>query len=399
MTANRKYLETHPWITFSADLRKASPKFWFMLGECQAKCEHIAHAPLPPAHLHRISRIYRAKGALSSAAIAGCTLTEEEVYRRLEERSPVPPSRRQAFRVVENIAGGCGRALADRAGGKGVELTPEGIRDLNRIVLEGLATGKDTPAGGYRAEDPSPEDRSGAPAEDCAHLVERLCEWLDGPGFTGGGERRVADAVIRATLAHLYLAGIQPFAEGNGRTARLLEYHILVSAGVPAISAHLPAIHYNLTRAEYSRQLELAWKSGEVVPFIQYAVRGFLDGLRRQADRTREHQWDIAWKYQVLALFQDSVAESDLRRRNLALDLSSRTEPVPLSGIPLISPRLARYYAKRVERTLIRDLNFLKETGLVEKSGEGYRTRKEIAAGFGEDREAGPESAEGEPPA
>ena len=391
MTENRKYQDTHPWLTFSADLRKASPKLWFMLGECQSKCEQAARAPLPPAYVLRVSRIYLAKGALSSAAISGNTLSEEEVFRRLEDNTPIPPSRKQAYREVENIIEGCESALADYIGRKDADLTPEGIRDLNRIVLQGLAKPNIFVPGEYRVEESLSEEPFGAPAEDCAHLVERLCEWLDGPGFSGGEDRRIANAVIRATLAHLYLAGIRPFQEGNGRTFRLVEYHILVSAGVPAISAQLMAIHYNLTRTEYSGQLELAWQTGEVVPFIHYAVQGFLDGLRRQTDRTREHQWNVAWRCHILEFFQDTVTESDLRRCHLALDLSTRTAPVPLSDIPLISPRLAQSYAKRVERTLIRDLNFLKDIGLVEKTAEGYRAKKESASGFEVERDVHPD--------
>ena len=36
---------------------------------------------------------------------------------------------------------------------------------------------------------------------------------------------------MSALLAHLYIAWIHPFADGNGRTARLLEYLILDSFG------------------------------------------------------------------------------------------------------------------------------------------------------------------------
>ncbi len=394
MTENRKYQETHPWITFSADLRKASPKFWFMLGECQAICEQIARAPLPPVNFQRMSRIYLAGGTASSAALAGNPLSGEEVFRRLEERTPGPLSRKRAFLEVDNIIRGCERARADHREAPSPGLTSGRIRELNRIVLRGLAPMNDPLPGEYRVEDSGPEETPGAPAEDCAHLVDRLCEWLDGPGFTSDGDRRIADAVIRATLAHLYLAGIRPFGEGNGRTARLLEYHILVSAGIPVISAHLPAIHYHRTRGEYSLQLETAWQTGEVVPFIQYTVRGFLEGLRGQARRIGEYQREIAWQRHVLSFFQDAVTESDTRRRHLALDLSSQGKPSPLSQIPLISPRLARDYARRVERTLIRDLNYLKEAGLVEKTPEGYRARKEIVAGFGAGGDAEPSSEE-----
>lgn len=395
MDDDRKYRETHPWITFSADLRKAPPKFWFMLGECQSNCELIARAPLPPFIARRISTIYLIKGALASATISGNTLSEEDAFRCLAEKGPVPPSQKAVYREVENIIEGYGLAQAEFTGGNAPDITPEGIRELNRIVLRNIANGKDAHPGEYRLDDSSTDIDSGAPAEDCEWLVEHLCEWLNGSGFTSGGDRRIANAVIRATLAHLYVAGIRPFREGNGRTARLLEYHILVSAGVPAISAHLPSIHYNLTRAEYSHQIELVRQTSDVIAFIHYTIQGLIDGLRRQFDRTREHQWNSAWRCYILEFFQDTATESDIRRRHLALDLSTRPEPVPLSEIPLVSPRLAQAYAKRVERTLIRDLNFLKDAGLIEKTPEGYRAKKETAAGFVMERQTKTDSGDG----
>ncbi len=41
------------------------------------------------------------------------------------------------------------------------------------------------------------------------------------PGFADDRNNRVAAAILRAVLAHLYIAWIHPFGDGNGRTARL----------------------------------------------------------------------------------------------------------------------------------------------------------------------------------
>ncbi len=65
-----------------------------------------------------------------------------------------------------------------------------------------------------------------------------------------------------ASLAHLYLAWIRPFGDGNGRTARLCEYLVLVTSGAPTSAAHLISNHCNKTRNEYYRQLQFASESG-----------------------------------------------------------------------------------------------------------------------------------------
>lgn len=54
-----------------------------------------------------------------------------------------------------------------------------------------------------------------------------------------GSQNRVAFGIIRAILAHLYLAWIHPFGDGNGRTARSMELHLLMDSGVPSAAAQL----------------------------------------------------------------------------------------------------------------------------------------------------------------
>lgn len=69
----------------------------------------------------------------------------------------------------------------------------------------------------------------------------------------------------------------------------MIEFHLLFAAGVPLPAAHLLSDHYNKTRTEYYRQLTFASRSGgDVLPFIRYALEGFLDGLRGQINLIRD---------------------------------------------------------------------------------------------------------------
>lgn len=72
--------------------------------------------------------------------------------------------------------------------------------------------------------------------------MNELCQWLNGPDFVPpqdpkGAELVPAFGIIKAIVAHLYLAWIHPFGDGNRRTARLVDVFILMSAGVPATSS------------------------------------------------------------------------------------------------------------------------------------------------------------------
>ncbi|MBN2310533.1 MAG: Fic family protein [Candidatus Hydrogenedentes bacterium] len=379
----RTFEKTHPWLTFSANLAEASPRLWIMLGECQSKCEHVAKAPLRPATARELYKVYLAKGARATTAIEGNTLSEEEVREHLDGALELPPSRKYLEQEVANVIAACNALWEAMAQGEPAPISLDGIRALNRTVLAGLELDEDVVPGELRSHSVVVGRYRGAPAEDCEFLLGKLADWLNGEQFEPVEGLDIAYAIIKAVLAHLYLAWIHPFGDGNGRTARLLEFQILLAAGVPTASAHLLSNHYNLTKTEYYRQLDTASTSGgDVLPFVSYAVRGLLDGLAQQLDAIWQQQWDVTWRNYVHEFFRDKTSASQVRRRRLVLDLSRRAETVPAEDIPDISTRLARAYTARTEKTLARDLNALVEAGLLERAGKGYRARKELILAF-----------------
>lgn len=380
------YTETHPWLSFKLDLRNAPYTLWLMLGECQSKCEHVSSVPLRPSTADRLYRIYLAKGVLATTAIEGNTLSEDEVLRHLEGNLKLPPSREYLSREIDNVVKGCNDTLALVAKGEIPPLTPDSIKHLNKTVLDGLDLDDGCIPGELRSHSVVVGKYRGAPVRDCELLLQKLCEWLrDGfvPPKDQGQDLTIAFAILKAVMAHLYIAWIHPFGDGNGRTARLLEFQILIGAGVPAASAHLLSNHYNATRTEYYRQLARASGSGgDVVPFVVYAVQGFLDGLRQQVDEIWTQQWDIAWQNYIHEHFAGKSSKTAVRQRRLVLDLAGQSSPVPKAKIPEISTRLAQAYAKCTDKTLARDLNALVQSGLVIKTHEGYRARKELILAF-----------------
>jgi len=382
VTEKRTFESTHPHLRFSADLRNAPATFWITLGECQSKCEHIARGPLRPQTAKELYKLYLAKGVLGTTAIEGNTLTEDEVLQHLAGELKLPPSREYLRHEIDNIIFACNHILESIKSGEVPQMTVEMVCGLNEMVLRNLKLGDDITPGQMRRQSVTVGRYRGAPVEDCEHLLDRLCRWLSGADLSSRAGLGIANAILKAALAHLYIAWIHPLGDGNGRTARLLEFQILISSGVPAASAHLLSNHYNQTRSEYYRQLDQASTSGEVVPFLTYAVQGFLDGLSSQLEIIWKQQWDITWDNYVHEFFRDKDSGADRRRRHLVLDLSFQEKPVPLSALPGISPRLAGAYATKNRRTLARDVNFLCKAGLIEKTENGYRARKELILAF-----------------
>jgi Fic family protein len=304
--------------------------------------------------------------------------------RAVEGKLQVPPSKEYQKQEVENIIAACNQISRQLTDGTLPPLNGDLIRAYNRQVLAGLPLREDVAPGEYRLHSVLVGNiYRGAPAKDCAYLVDQLCAWLSGPDFAAKDGLKLVYAIIRSVLAHVYLAWIHPFGDGNGRAARLIEFHILLEAGMPSPAAHLLSNHYNETRPEYYRQLDAASKSGgDLLPFLRYAVRGLVDGLREQLTFVWEQQWDIVWRNYVHELFQHKNSASDTRQRHLALDLGIRTDWVSMSEITELTTRLAKAYANKTPKTVQRDLNVLASMGVIERETRRVRARRELIFAF-----------------
>ena len=379
----RRYESSHPWLTFHLELSPRSPSLWVFLGEAASKIEHVVRVPLKPDTANEFHRLYLAKGVMATTAIEGNTLSEKEVRDRLDGRLTLPRSREYLGKEVDNIAKACNAIVEREIAQDGGRLSPQVLKDYDRVVLDGLELAEGVVPGEVITSSFGVGTYRSAPPEDCEYLLEKLCSWLEGEGFVmpDRPELDLPLGIIRAILAHLYLAWIHPFGDGNGRTARLVEFHLLLRAGFPTPSAHLLSNHYNLTRTEYYRQLDSASRSGgDVIPFLLYAAQGLVDGLREQISGIQHQHLEFAWRDYVHEQIE-GTSETTKRRRELVYGLSSLKHCQAKEILPS-SALLAGLYGSKTMKTLTRDLNWLCEKGLVEKTAEGYRGKVELIMAF-----------------
>ncbi|NOZ79295.1 MAG: Fic family protein [Acidobacteria bacterium] len=383
----KTYQSTHPWITFSLDLGRAPAKLWILLGEARSKCDHLVSIPLKPKVSNRLHQIYLAKGVQATTAIEGNTLTEEQVIQHLKGELRLPPSKEYLAREVDNIIKAC-NTITEEILGSAIEnvgvVSESELCRYNREVLEGLDNEDHVVPGHVRESlEVTVGPYRGAPAADCRYLLQRLCGWLNEWDIGVGDDLGVVPVIIKAVLAHLYLAWIHPFADGNGRTARLLEFKILVAGGVPTVAAHLLSNHYNQTRSRYVRELSRASRTSDgVISFLLYAVQGFVDQLVEQIRFILAQQHMIAWKDLVHETFGASRSTTKKRQRDLALAIARNGEPVPYDRVTSLTTDLALAYGKRTRATLQRDLKMLRVLGLIVLEKEGYRAKFESMFAF-----------------
>lgn len=355
-----------------------------LLGEAGSKCEHVAGVPLMPKMAQDLMKVYLAKGAHGTTSIEGNTLTEEEVLKRVNHDLPLSKSREYLGSEIDNMVHLFNQIGDDVFQADPPPLTTDRILTFHRDLFEDLPHNDDVQPGEIREHSVGVGTYRGAPAEDCRYLLDRLCEWLNNGFIPGEGQEdlRFVHNVLKATMAHLYIAWIHPFGDGNGRVARLVEFEMLIRAGVPFPAAHLLSNHYNRTRTAYYATLERTSRQQgyPVESFVEYAAQGLVDELREQLDVVREHQMSVMWQTFVHTVYHDDSTAAKRRQKHIALDLPK--EWTKTTDIRSISTRVAGEYGGKTTKTVTRDLNALAASGLVERRGNRVRPVQHLVRAF-----------------
>ena len=215
--------------------------------------------------------------------------------------------------------------------------------------------------------------------EDVPELMEKLCIWIKEEFHFESGQD-FPTAVIQAIVTHVYLEWIHPFGDGNGRTGRLLEFYILLRAGLPNIVSHVLSNFYNVTRPEYYRQLKEAKEKKDLTYFIEYAVKGFRDGLVENLNIIQESQLFTFWHnyiYETFSNLKYTKKEAFKRKRELILQLPT-DKYLSADEMTMTTPLIAKMYSKVNKVTILRDIKELYELNLLKKEGRKFKANIEI---------------------
>ena len=379
----RSYAQSHPWIKFLFRLADLDPIDFTRIGEALSKSDHIAGAPLPPVIAADLHKVFLVKGVHATTQIEGNTLSEEEVRARVSGNLELPESQEYLGKEVDNIVKACNSIGQDVREGCDLRLTRERIESFNAMVLDGLPLDEDVTPGKIRSVSVVVGGGiyRGAPAEDCEFLLDQLCEWLQVLPDAGPDWSRPMK-LLRAILAHLYLAWVHPFGDGNGRTARLVEFQLLLEAGFPSPACHLLSNYYNRTRQTYYRVLRETSRAEPypVEKFVSYAVQGFVEELREQLKMIQGTHMGLAWMNFVQSVEVGKSAATVQRRRTLVHALPA-DKLTPISSIARLTPDLAAQYGD-TKKMITRDINVLIQAGLLAREGNAVRPCTELMLSF-----------------
>ena len=171
--------------------------------------ERIAAATVQVAWIPALQKDARVRNTHSSTAIEGNPLTLEQV-RELEEGRPLAAVAQRSQREVLNYFAGL-RYMEKNAGVK--TLTHEHVLKLHSIIAGGVMDQGD--AGRYRSIVVRVGRHVPPPPEQVSGLMRELLDWWN-------KEAPKWSPVLSSAIVHFQFEDIHPFADGNGRTGRML---------------------------------------------------------------------------------------------------------------------------------------------------------------------------------
>ena len=320
------------------------------------------------------------KGAQATTAIEGNTLSIEEIQ-DIQEGKKLQPSKEYQEIEVKNILDSYYELLKEVTLQKRDEIISDNlIRRFHLMVGKNLGDALEAIPGKFRQNNVTVGSYRPPDNQSVEDLIQKLCEWLKDNFKYSSGKESFSDSVIEAIVAHVYIAWIHPFGDGNGRTARLLEFYILLRGGLPDIASHVLSNFYNNTRTEYYRQLDKATKKRNLSGFIEYAVRGFRDELLNVLNTIQVNHFEIMWKNNIYDTFKDikyGSVEVFKRRRELILKFPIN-KLLTTNEIIESHTDLMRKYLRKSNLTLIRDLDELIKLSLVIKDNNKYKANTNL---------------------
>jgi Fic family protein len=355
-----------------------------LLGQCYAYIQAINKTPIRPDYRRRMLRVFLNRGALATTAIEGNTLSENDLE-LIQGGKNMPPSKKYLQQEVENILAAFNaifdETLEEQAR---VVISPNLIKKFHAMVGKDIGGASAASPGVFRTSNVIVGSQYRPPSfPQVEEMIQKLCSWLQSQFHYSAGQQ-FDDAIIQAVITHVYIAWIHPFGDGNGRNARLLEFYLLVRAGVPKIASHILSNHYNDTRSEYYRRLQEATETGSLTHFLHYALQGFRDGLEKVLEIIHTDQIDLIWNNYVHDTIdgQEDIKTKKIQERIRRLAYRIGDKFLTKEEILLSHPKIAQSYRGLSSLTLQRDLETLARLGLLVQEKKRYKAHKELLQMF-----------------
>lgn len=337
------------------------------IGIVEAAREIIIHAPLVPAWEAKFRKEAIERTVHHGTHLEGNALSSEEVRDVLDGQEVVARDRdvqevinyRNVLKFIEGVQVQIGLPT----GGSGsYSFTIETILEIHRLTTEKILSPESS--GKFRIRQVVIRNtKTGQisytppPAPEVPYLMEDLVNWINSV------EAKELHPIIKAGIIHYEIARIHPFVDGNGRVARSVATLILFLDGYDirkffSFEEYFDEnpLKYYLTLQAVSNQLVLDTHERDLTPWLEY----FTEGVAIELNRVKEKVQRIS----VDARIKDKLGTQLMlnERQMMIMEYIHRHKSLSNKEFRKIFPDYS-------DDTVLRELKFLRQKGLVKKAG------------------------------
>lgn len=338
------------------------------VGAIEAAREVVMNAPLVPAWESKFREEAKLKAAHYGTVLEGNDLTLSEAKIIVEQQVQTPGDAQRAGIVARerdvqevinyrNVLDYIERVLPQENFG----YTRELILEMHRLVTDRIIPVEQV--GRFRqvqvvlrnSETGEIGFRPPA-AHEVAYLMDDFLRWLN------SDFGRKEHPVIRAALAHYVMGAVHPFIEGNGRTARAMSTLILSVEAYDVKKFFALEEYFDKNAEEYFGSLMAVSNQAEkledrdITPWIETFTHALAIELNRIKEQVRGLSVDIKIKEQMgtqVALTERQMKLMEYLHSNGEMGMADAR-----GVLAMVS-----------EDTILRELKFLIEKGIIEKRG------------------------------
>lgn len=344
------------------------------IGAIEAAKEVISNAPLVPAWEMKFQEEAMVKAAHYGTAMEGNDLTmgeaklivEKEIGSIKEANDEGLMARERDVQEVINYRNVLEfvNKVADtesRKENQSFEYTPELLLQIHKLVVDRILPTdqigqfrksqvvlKNSVTGEVGFRPPN--------ALEVPFLIDEFIRWINGEFG------RKEHPVLRAGITHYVLAAVHPFVEGNGRTARAFATLVMFEEGYDirrlfALEEYFDknADQYYGSLMEVSNQ-SVRLEDRDLTPWLTTFTQALAIELSRVKERVRELSVDIKMKEKMgkqVALSERQMKVVEYLNSNGQVTMADAREILSMVS----------------EDTILRDLKYLMEKGVVKKLG------------------------------
>lgn len=297
-----KYMETYN-IKPSFDSNLVSIIF-----KLESIRDRFVFSDTPPWLFYDLKETLHVLESLNSARIEGNHTTLAEI---INKSTNIQPTTKLSEKIVEIINIKKAMSYINDTFSEGDIVTKKLIKEIHAIVVDGLIQDGSKSPGSFRTGNVSIKNSKCVVSSPqfVPGDIDELLEYIN-------AEHQKQEDIIRIACAHHRFTQIHPFDNGNGRTARLLTYIMLVKYGFLKRKKTLlnPSAIFYSDRQKYYGMLTKAdsGESSDIEIWCEYFAKGILSELEKMFKLLNR---EFAVKNIIIPAIKDAYKNQNLDER------------------------------------------------------------------------------------